>query len=321
MFSGGLDSRLAVKIMQEKGFEVIALFFKLPFMKNDERKLKDFCKKEKFKLKIFDITKGKLLKKYLNVIKEARHGVGSGVNSCIDCRIFMLKKAKKFADDLGVKMIVTGEVLGQRPMSQHKKGLDIVEKESGLVGRLFRALFEEGIEGRRRKKQITLAKKFKIKYPSPAGGCLLCEKELKKRLKFLLKRGLNEEEIKLVGVGRHFLIDTLSGHENLQAGNYWVVIGRNKDENEIIEGIKEGEIIMPDFKGPSGVIFGENPTHPTQKLPAHYDSQMDKKVNRKKIRTSESDKSKIIKKVNKLIKVYSKIGSLKDRMKWEKFKL
>lgn len=282
MFSGGLDSRLAIKIMQKQGFDILAVFFKSPFVKHDEKELKEFITKEKFKLKIFDCTKGKLLQEYLKIIKKAGHGVGKGVNPCIDCRIFMLKKAKKFADEKNIKIIATGEVLGQRPMSQHKRGLDIVEEESGLKGRLFRPLIEEGIQGRRRDKQISLAEKFKIPYPSPAGGCLLCEKGLKKRLKFLLERGLNENEVKLVGIGRHFLIE-----------NNWIILGRNEKENKIIESIgKKYHLIIPNFIGPSAVIFLKN---------------------------SLSSKTK--EKVDELIKIYAKKNSLADRKKFDKYKL
>ena len=285
LFSGGLDSRLVIKIMQKKGFEVIALFFKLPFGSGDERNSLNFLRKQKIKFKVFDCTKGKLLQEYLKVIKKAQHGTGTGINPCIDCRIFMLKKAKKFADAKAIEIIVTGEVLGQRPMSQHKKGLKVIEKESGLNDRLFRPLIELGFEGKRRDKQIALAKKFKIKYPSPAGGCLLCERELKKRLKFLLDRGINEKESKLVGVGRHFLIE-----------GKWIVLGRNKEENKIIESIKEGKIIIPEGKGPSAVVL---PTRPTQK-------RIGKGIN---------------KRVHELIKAYSKQESLRDRKNFERFKL
>jgi hypothetical protein len=300
LFSGGLDSRLAIKLMQKRDFEVLAVYFKLPFVKHDEKSLKEFSKKEKFRLKIFDCTKGKLLQEYLKIIKKAKYGTGVGVNPCIDCRIFMLKKAKKFADEKKINLIVTGEVLGQRPMSQHKRGLEIVEKESRLGERLVRPLSEYDIHGRRRDKQMTLAKKFKIEYPFPAGGCLLCEKELKGRLKFLLDKGLNEEEVQLVGIGRHFLIDdtqgghTQRGHENLSRGENpqagcWIVVGKNEEENKIIEDITSGKVIVPDFKGPSAVIF-------------------------------DKCKKQTKEKVNELIKVYSK-GNLKDRKKFEKFKL
>lgn len=282
MFSGGLDSRLAIKIMQEKGFGVLAVFFKLPFGTGccNEGCSFSFSQLQGIKLKIFDCTKGKLLKEYLEVIKNAKHGRGAGMNPCIDCRIFMLKEVKKFADEQKIKFIVTGEVIGQRPMSQQKKQIGIIEKEAELKGRIIRPLIDfYNFQGRSRKPQIALAKKFKIKYPHPAGGCLLCEKALKNRLETLLRRGLNEKEINLIGIGRHFMF-----------GRNWVVLGRDERENKIIEASKAGKIIEPDYPAPSAVIMGK---------------------------ASE----KIINKVNKLIQAYSKKGSLKDRKKFEKWKL
>ena len=244
MLSGGLDSRLVIKMMQKQGYNVVALYFKLPFSKDVEASNIEYCKKHKVKIKVFDYTKGKLLKEYLELIKKPKHGTGAGINPCIDCRGFMLSKARKYADKHKIKMIASGEVLGQRPMSQHRQGLEIVEKEAKLKGRLKRPLIELGIRGRKRKEQIKLAKKFKIDYPNPAGGCLLCEKGLVKRIKFVLDRGLNEKEIKLINIGRHFVID-----------KKWIVLGRNEIENNILEKSKTGEIVLPDKIGPSALIL------------------------------------------------------------------
>lgn len=245
MFSGGLDSRLAIKIMQERGFEVLALFFKLPFGTGccSEGCSFNFSQMQGIKLKIIDCSQGKLLQEYLDIIKEARHGRGAGVNPCIDCRIFMFKKAREFADENKIKFIVSGEVTGQRPMSQQQKQIKIIEKKAKLEGRIIRPLIDfYNVSGRTRKKQIKLAKKFKIKYPSPAGGCLLCEKEFKKRLKYLLERGMNEKEIILVNIGRHFLM-----------GKCWIVIGRNEKENKVIEAFQGA--IEPDYPAPSVIIL------------------------------------------------------------------
>lgn len=310
LFSGGLDSRLALKLMQEQEFKIIALFFKLPFGTGccNEGCAFNFSQLQGINLKIFDCTKGKLLQEYLNIIKNPKYGRGVGVNPCIDCRIFMLKKAKKFADKNNIDLIVTGEVLGERPMSQMKRTMNLVEEESGLKGRLLRPLSaklfpetraeKEGfvdrkrlldIQGRRREKQIRLAKKFRIKYPHPAGGCLLCEKELKKRLGYLLERGMNKEEIKLVGVGRHFLIDKC-----------WVVLGRDEKENKIIELVgKKYILILPKFSGPSAIVFWDFPSTKPQ----------------------PPTQQKVINKVGKIIKAYSKKGSLKERKEFERFKI
>ena len=300
LFSGGLDSRLAIKIMQEQGFEITALFFNLPFGTGccNEGCSFNFSQTQGIKLEVLDCKKGKLFKEYLKEIKKAKHGTGAGVNPCVDCRMFMFKKAKEFADKKKIDLVVTGEVLGERPMSQMKRSMDLIEAESGLKGRLLRPLSakllpktnaeEKGlvdreklydIHGRRREKQIALAKKFKITYPHPAGGCLLCEKELKNRFKTLFKRGLDEKEINLVEVGRHFIID-----------NCWIVLGRDQKENEIIESSKIGEIIMPDFVGPTAIILDK---------------------------TKKSTKGE----VNELIKAYSKNSTIKERKKFEEFKL
>ncbi len=330
LFSGGLDSRLAVKIMQKQGFDIIAVFFKLPFEKCFEKDIESFADENKCKLKVFDCTKGKLLQEYLKVIRDTKYGRGKGVNPCIDCKIFMLKKSKKFADKKKINLIVTGEVLEERPMSQRKKAMKIIEEESGLVGRILRPLSakllprikaeEKGlvdreklyeIKGRQRKKQIELIQKFNIKYPSPAGGCLLCEKSLKKRLKFLLNRRLNSEEVKFVNIGRHFII-----------GGFWIVIGRNEEENKIIESVKEktGKVLIPNFPAASAVIFSVNRE---EKLPAHSRSQIDIKNNKKEIhkRPENNKQDNLIKKIVKLIKAYSKKGSLEERKKFEKYKL
>ncbi len=225
LFSGGLDSRLAVKIMQERGFEVEALHFNLPFGCGccDFGCNFNFTQKSDVKFSILDCTHGKLLKEYLGVLKEGKHGRGAGFNPCIDCKIFMFKKAKEYANKKGIDIIATGEVLGQRPMSQTPRAMKIIDKEIGFE--LTRPLIELGICGRNRKKQIELAEKYGIKYPTPAGGCLLCEKQLKKRFEILIKNDLiNEITLPLVNIGRHFFKD-----------NCWFVVGRDKSENKIIE--------------------------------------------------------------------------------------
>jgi len=284
MLSGGLDSRLAVKIMQEKGYDVLAVHFNLPFGTGccDRNCSFNFTQMEGVKLKIFDCSRGKLLKDYLNCIREAKFGTGAGVNPCIDCRIFMFKEVKKFADKEKINLVVTGEVLGQRPMSQMKSSMELIERKSGLTGRIYRALKEYGIHGRRRTKQMELAKKFKIDYPTPAGGCFLCEKELRKRLKYLLSRDLNENEAKLVGLGRHFLIK-----------GCWVVVGRDEKENKIIEFIgKKYTLIISDESSPGpSVVIVDKPKQDVREI------------------------------VEELILAYSKKGSLKDRKKFEEWRL
>lgn len=245
LFSGGLDSRLVAKIMQERNFDIIALHFKLPFSKDVIKEVKDFCKKEKIKLRIFDFCKGKLLKDYLRILKNAKFGRGAGFNCCVDCKIFMFRKAKEFADKKEIQFVATGEVDGQRPMSQTAKSLNIIKEKSNLSDKLLRPLNEIGISGRNRKKQIELAKKFRISYPYPAGGCLLCEKALKKRFDILIKNNLiNYKTLKLVNIGRHFFKD-----------NCWFVVARNEKECVIIEKSKGN--FVKGKKGKPAVYFSK----------------------------------------------------------------
>lgn len=259
MLSGGLDSRLAVKIMQERGFDVTALFFKLPFGTGccDENCSFNFSQLQGVELKVFDCTrddsnesstnsskrgqiKGKLFQEYLEIVRNPKHRRGTAMNPCIDCRIFILKKAKEFADKEKIKHIVTGEVVGERPMSQMQKALDLIEEESGLRGRLIRPLCEIGIQGRRRDKQIELAKKFGISYPNPGGGCLLCEKLYCEKLKKIIDNKIGFDDVRLLNIGRHF--------EDSE-----IILGRNNKENKMLEKEK-GIKIIPKQSGATALI-------------------------------------------------------------------
>jgi len=298
LFSGGLDSRLTIRILKDQGLDVEALYIKLPFGTgccNDFSCVFNFSQLSGVKLHTIDCTQGKLYKAYLRIIKNPEHGRGAGFNPCKDCKIFLFKLGKKFAKKINAEIIATGEVIGQRPMSQMKKDLLLDEQEAGLEKRILRPLsakllpqtiYEEkglveraklfDISGRRREKQIRLVKKYKIKYPTPGGGCLLCEKLLKKRVEILLERGLRENQARLINIGRHFLI-----------GNSWVILGRNQQENNILKCVKGGRFIEPKFIGPSVKIFG-------------------------KIKKPE---------IMNLIMTYSKQGGIKDKAYWEKCKI
>jgi len=271
LFSGGLDSRLVVKIMQKQGFEVEAVHFNLVFGCGccDFGCNFNFTQMSGVKFKIFDVTKGKLLREYLKLLKEGKHGRGSGFNPCKDCKIWMFKKAKKYADEKGIKIIATGEVLGQRPMSQTRKAMKIIDDAIGF--KLERPLIDLGISGRRRDKQIALAKKFKISYPNPEGGCLLCEKELKKRFEILINNDLiNEKTLPLVNIGRHFFMR-----------GCWFVIGKNKDENEIIE---KFEGCIKSAKAKPAVYFSKkNCKNFAEELQEDYKTRGIKKYSKEKL--------------------------------------
>ncbi len=282
LFSGGLDSRLAVKIMKERGYKILAVYFKLPFHPNKDEEIKYFLKKEKIKLKIIDCTKGKLFKEYIKKINHPKYSRGKGYNPCIDCKIFMYNKTREFANKNKVKYIVSGEVIGQRPMSQKEKTMNLIESDSKLKNRIIRPLMDFGAKGKQRKKQIEIAKKFNIEYPQPAGGCILCEKNLKNRFKKIFERGFEPEQSKLFNIGRHFLIE-----------NCWTIIGRNKQENEVLEKMDKGtKITSKDLKikGPSALIIGK-------------------------------PSKEIKEKVKKMIKTYSKTGSEEEREKFLGFRI
>lgn len=248
LYSGGLDSRLVVKILKKQGLDVEALYFNLPFgcgCCNLGCNF-NFTQKQGVKLTILDVTKGSLFKEYLDVLKNAKHGRGNSYNPCTDCKIFMFKKAKEYADKRGIKVIASGEVIGQRPMSQTKTRKELIDKRIGfdvlrpLSARLIKETVYEkkglvnrdlfyDISGRSRKKQIELAKKWGIDFPSPAGGCLLCEKVFKKRFEGLFKRDLiKEDTLKLVSVGRHFLIN-----------GDWFIVARDAKECAVLDGYEK----------------------------------------------------------------------------------
>ena len=232
------------------------------------------------KLKIVDVTKGKLLEEYLEIVKKFEHGRGSGLNPCIDCRIFILKKAKEIADKEKIDLIVTGEVLGERPMSQHRKAMKVIETNAEKNKLLDREKLYS-IQGRRRTEQIKLAEKFKINFPTPAGGCLLCEKNLKKRFQILLENNfINDKTLYFFNFGRHFFIE-----------NSWIILGRDEEENKLIENAKIGKLIGP---------FKDKPS----------------------ARTINSENSEKIENLfDELIDAYAKNSTLEQRKKFEEYKL
>ena len=264
LYSGGLDSRLVVHMLQERGFKITALYFSLPFgcgCCNISCNF-NFTQKEKVNLEIFNVNKDPLLTEYLEILKNPKFGTGSGINPCKDCKIFMFKKAKGYADKNGIEIIATGEVLGQRPMSQISSAMKIIDEE--LDFEILRPLSAKNlketnyekiglvdrkkllsIKGRGRKEQMALAQKYDIKYPSPGGGCFLCEKEPSKRLKYLLDNNLvNEKTLKLTMVGRHFVMD-----------NCWFVVARDEKESIIISKFENS---IEDSVGKPAVYYGKD---------------------------------------------------------------
>lgn len=267
LLSGGLDSTLAIKLIQNQGIDVVAVNFTIPFGPCKKRggDASQTAKALNVPLKSF-----RLGSDYLKMVRNPKFGYGKNMNPCIDCKIFMLRKAKKYAKSIGAKFIFTGEVLGQRPMSQHKQALDVIEKEAGLQGKIVRPLSAkllpkteaeelgylnierlEGIKGRSRKRQIELAKQYNIvNFPSPAGGCLLTDPEYCNKLRDLLthKKRVTVEDTYLLKFGRHFRIDKNK-----------LIVGRNEAENETLSKSKRKSDYLfevADCVGPTTVLQG-----------------------------------------------------------------
>lgn len=249
LISGGLDSTLATKLMQNLGLELICLNTRSPFCLCNHRSASgNGClygaahAAKNLNLKLFSIN---VSDEYLEIVKRPKHGYGSNMNPCIDCRILLFKKAKEIMQKEGASFVITGEVLGQRPMSQKLNTLRLIEKEAGLEGLILRPLSAKILEptipekrgwiarekllaivGRGRREQIALADQFGINdYPCPSGGCLLTDPEFSRRLKDLMKHDtFNLDNVQLLKVGRHFRLSNTSK----------LVVGRNEKENERI---------------------------------------------------------------------------------------
>lgn len=278
LLSGGLDSTLSAKIIQNEGIEVIGVNFYTGLSVIERKRLTgtfreniylDTVSQLGIPVEVVDISDG-----YLDVVLNPEHGYGANANPCMDCKIYMFKKAKELMEKLDAKFIVTGEVLGQRPMSQQYHQLIHIEKESGLKGLVVRPLSQkllpetipekEGwinrehlydIKGRTRKRQFELANKFGIHiFPQPAGGCcfLTDENYARRFFDFIKTEGKEKftmDEALLLAFGRHLRIDERTK----------VIVGRNKEENNLLEKIAHNRVkIFPiDVKGPVTILQGE----------------------------------------------------------------
>jgi tRNA-uridine 2-sulfurtransferase len=274
LLSGGLDSTLAVKVLLDQGIAVEALNFTSPFCtctgKNAGCKSEAVRVANEFNIPIKVMNKGV---EYLEILKNPKHGYGKGMNPCIDCRIYLLKKAKEYMLEIGADFVFTGEVLGQRPMSQRRDTLRVIEKESGLEGLLLRPLSAKhfkptlpeiegwvdrekllSIQGRSRKEQFELAAELDVKnYPCPAGGCLLTDPSFvgKVRDVFDHSEELNLRDFRLLKLGRHFRIGPKTK----------VILGRNDGENGLLEqAVQAGEATLRWSGGPSplAALLGES---------------------------------------------------------------
>jgi len=271
LYSGGLDSTLALHIMRRVGVEVIALVIRLPFLDIDEgsRAYEVIMKNvKKLNIKIRFVN---ILDDYLPLLKNPKYGFGSAVNPCIDCKILMLKIAKKVMEEEGADFIVTGDVVDERPFSQRRRVLSIVDREAGVEGLVLRPLSGKllpptvpekaglirredllDIRGRSRKRQLELARNFGISsFLQPAGGCILTDPAFARRFNDMRKYNpdFTLKDFLLLKLGRHFRLEN----------DCKIVIGRNENENrKIIELIGGDDIIfnVVGLKGPIGVYLG-----------------------------------------------------------------
>ena len=267
LLSGGLDSILATRLLQEQGLDVTAVNFASPFCASgkDGFGVVDVSRQLKIPLRVVNMGED-----YLRIVRNPKYGYGANMNPCIDCRIFILRRAREYADKIGVSFIFTGEVLDERPMSQHLKALKIVEKEAGLERRVLRPLSAKllpkteaemkgwvdrerlmDIRGRSRKRQILLARELGVEgYPSPAGGCLLTCREFAAKLRDLFehKKKVGVKDVKLLKIGRHF-----------RMGRNKIIVGRNEAENHLLkelQGKRDYLLEVPDCGSPTTLLQG-----------------------------------------------------------------
>ena len=292
LLSGGLDSTLAVKLLLEQGMQVEAINFVSPFCLCGKGGCGAPRVADRFDIPLKVVNVGE---DYLRMVRKPKHGYGKNMNPCIDCRIFMLRKAKKYAQETGASFIFTGEVLDERPMSQHIKALKIIEGEAGLKNRILRplsakllpetsiekrGLVDRGklldIRGRSRKRQIKLAKEFNIAdYSCPAGGCLLTYKEFADKVKDLFKhkKRVSMKDIALLKLGRHF-----------RFGKDKIVVGRNELENKALLQMKLASdyfFEVPNCGSPITILQGTKTKTAIEKaaaLTAYYSDEKDAQV-------------------------------------------
>ena len=259
LMSGGLDSQLAVRVLQNAGATVEAVCFSTPFF--DISAAKKAADALGVQLHIVAFTDDEI-----GLIENPPHGFGGAMNPCIDCHALMIRRAGELMERLDYDFVATGEVQGQRPMSQNKQALGVVEKSSGLKGRLVRPMSAKLLEptipelegkldreklldisGRGRERQIALAAEFGIvDYPSPAGGCKLTEEGFSRKLRDLKDHeGLgNRRLVELLTVGRRFRLP----------GGTSVILGRDRGENAILKG-EQGVILAPvNVPGPTALL-------------------------------------------------------------------
>ncbi|NIO00864.1 MAG: hypothetical protein GTO42_01780 [Candidatus Latescibacteria bacterium] len=281
LLSGGLDSALACKVLMEAGADVVCLHFFTGFcvtghhsrvgredkpISNDALQV---AAEIGVPIELVDISK-----EYLSIVLHPKHGYGANMNPCIDCREFMLLKAKDHMEQVGADFVFTGEVIGQRPMSQTRSMLDAIERRTGLQGRLLRPLSAKllpptivereklidrekllDLQGRSRKHQLALAERFGItRFMQPAGGCcFLTDEAYSRKFRDVIlhkdEDAISMDDVYLLGVGRHFRLSPALK----------VIIGRDEVENNFLSRYNQEYWCARarSYPGPTALVMGE----------------------------------------------------------------
>jgi hypothetical protein len=284
LFSGGLDSILASRLVMDQGIEVEAIQFVTPFFNYD---ILDDLKAHKRRMRTLygiDVIVEDISTGYLRLLHNPVHGFGKNFNPCIDCKIMMFSRAKELLGERGASFLLSGEVLGQRPMSQRRDTMNVIERDSGTKSILLRPLCAQlmaetraeaegwvdrgkllAMSGRSRSPQLALATKFGITdFPTPAGGCILADPilggriaELYSRQSVLKTAEITVPDIRMLLVGRQFLLP----------GGGWLIVGRDEKDNNRLEKLAQPEdavLLMEEWPGPLAVL---------KKAVSHYPDQ------------------------------------------------
>lgn len=274
LFSGGLDSILATRLVMAQDIEVLAVQFVTPFFNYDiladvvEHKAR-MLEKYSINVRVEDISEG-----YLQLLHNPEHGFGKNFNPCIDCKIMMFRRAKALLKECGASFLISGEVLGQRPMSQRRDTMNVIERDSETMSLLLRPLCAQlmketepelqgwvdrsklmKMSGRGRSAQIALAKEYGISdYPSPAGGCILADPILSRRIKQLYSKQSILEAAKVSVLDVRVL---LVGRQLQLPGGGWLILGRDEQDNERLEKliqVEDAMLRMEDWPGPTALL-------------------------------------------------------------------
>lgn len=268
LISGGLDSTLAAKVVKDLGIDVYGVYFAMPWGCCDKTNAVKCAQSIGIKMIVLQLDE-----RYLEMVRKPKYGRGTALNPCVDCRIHMFSRAAQYMKHIGAEFIFTGEILGQRPMSQRKDSMRWIEDAIGLSGRLLRPLCAQNlpptemeqsgmidrskllsIVGRSRKEQYRLAKEYELNdFSAPGGGCLLTDRNFARRMTDTLKHGYrNFRETVALKWGRHFRLSE----------QYKAILGRDAHENDALMSYAHAQdtiIQLRDERGPTLILKGDNP--------------------------------------------------------------